>query len=1142
MKHREEEKKLKSYKIQKNEFKKGKCKSKRLVCMNNKKTNNLNGGFYIGSNPTKSFTFWSPFMDNPSHKCTAELEELTEDKIKQFLKDKTIIGYIPLFELPFFLAKCGIKKYALLDYKDNHIYFEPNIIEDTEEFAILKIMDTLQIQLVNPRILKTEYLKKYNVKDFKTFIESTCQYTSNDYISLYANMFFKYHDKYLERIIINSNKLVKFTSSLYNKYIEGDYLEVERNINLENFRKLLFEFIRPIYVDGVFITFEYHNNINIVKFFTFINDIYMLYDIIDINYYNYNDYFSIAKYGNIQSINTSEINIYNLQNQKFKNTITIDILKKKIKQTLSGIENNLETLLKFISTNSSIDYIDILNLDLLNKDLNIFSTTYDKINASQKKQEIMKNNVLFYKTIRMLRGLLKNKDGDIDIFKVELIVNTFNYFILSENVRQFNIIKENNIKKEEKVIGITKKIVKQISFNKNIVLFKFIEFVSNYITKINLIREEFVQNNIVFYNEWIKLAIGQAYYNYLGELQQNSSLPISLESHKQSYTTNNQIRDIYIKNEYMFPEVIKFTILPEKQIIIIKNTVEYKFNSCGETNLLNFIKYLLFDLEKNYITPEMLTELKQKYPNNLLGEIFNENLLKYDDDISQTNYLTDKLNYFADLISLREDEPENTKLYNKIGRIELIPSLENSVIILKKIFGEQENTLTNKEYIQKLSRDFIKKIIKINLEQINYKGISFNFNEKHGYTEKELEKNNYNKFTSFINNYYNLSIQKYQSTSDNLYSIFFQNYSRKIKEYLNYLSIQNYIPIYKYSEFFTNINKKIIYELDILLTNNQYDFNSILEYLPEHINQFHIKYENYNIKKLKSTTKFLILNNINQIENDTQTFLPSGLEYLKVYDTKINFFPPNLKCFINFGNNENIIYNSLPITLTSLSLNRYNNIVFTNNLPNLKNFEISAEQAEFPNYNIFPSVENLLINGFRNYLLDKRWAPNLPHSLKIFENNSDGLFSFYPPSLLKLSLIKFDSKLLPPELDTLLCIKFCENLLELKLIGWSKLDFLPNSLKLLELKECNILLDSRIINKIPLEKIIIYDNYNQFNNFNNNNLDVLPDSINEMVLHYPSPNFSKLPTNLKSISVMENQELVEKIKRIAPTVTINILT
>ena len=316
----------------------------------------------------------------------------------------------------------------------------------------------------------------------------------------------------------------------------------------------------------------------------------------------------------------------------------------------------------------NLDYYDTQNWDTILQE------------TDEPKKKIMYTNKYFYNTIRILRYLFKKDDNTLDKEKINLVINAYNYSRISDEVRKAENIKFNlrDNERSKKNISLGKDVVKKINNylntnDRNIVLLNFIKEIQKLLLTLADIRTEFIENGVVCYFHWIKKLFGQCYYNYLKELSNNSCLPISLKTHRDSYLQNNKLRDEKIKIDMLYPEILPMLLISERKInVVIDETRNVYFNSCGESNLFNLLKYLLYDERENKITIEKLSILDRISRTKIIfSEIFIETFSQLNTDIEQTKYLEDKLQSFALLIStVSNPENVNEEIYNINGLIE----------------------------------------------------------------------------------------------------------------------------------------------------------------------------------------------------------------------------------------------------------------------------------------------------------------------------------------------------------------------------------------------------------------------------------------------------------------------------------------
>ena len=329
----------------------------------------------------------------------------------------------------------------------------------------------------------------------------------------------------------------------------------------------------------------------------------------------------------------------------------------------------------------------------------------------------------------------------------------------------------------QKKIDLINKLIDDTYYKKRHHYFDFIVEIIEFLDDLHNIRKEFVSNNICLYNEFVKLFVGQCYFNYL-KGDKFSYLPFSIKSQSERYKEiskqNDDLPDLFTQEKSIY----NMPLIKETSVCVGKK--DY-FKSCGESNLLNFIKYILTDTSEKKITHSKIEYFNSLYPSNKLKEIFDGKIINQSNDIMQRNLLQNRLNRFAEIIS----NDENKSIYR--GDIsEIYPTLDNSMYILQKILGCTE--IKNGEtFLKEISDKFNKKYettedgrIKYNDKKITYNDkVQFLFDESHADTSIEFLKfSNLN----IINLVHNKLLINYE---DEQY--FFGNYINII----NYLFINN---------------------------------------------------------------------------------------------------------------------------------------------------------------------------------------------------------------------------------------------------------------------------------------------------------------------------------------------------------------
>jgi hypothetical protein len=419
---------------------------------------------------------------------------------------------------------------------------------------------------------------------------------------------------------------------------------------------------------------------------------------------------------------------------------------------------------------------------------------------------------------------LLSKIPNINIdYIFEKITYAYNYKEIGDEILSItNLLKKKETSTEtvniKKPIGQINRLIDEKYYKKRNHYFDFIVEIIEFLDDLHNIRKEFVSNNICFYNEFVKLFVGQCYFNYLQEGKM-SYLPFSIKSHSDRYREISVIKDDM--PELFSQEEGVYIMQLIKQVTV--KVGDYVFTSCGETNLLNFIKYILTDTSQKKITQEKIDLLKKLYPENNLGKIFDEKIINQSNDNLQTRILQNRLNEFAKLMS--NDTTKNDLYNNSIVKCEINPSFENSMYILQKILGI-ETPKEGKIFIEELSDKFYKNYkVTFSREIIdgviyNNDNIKFKFNYGHGETEiiniKQIDtyivpkycsnimlKYNYNNFSTLFclhNIIIDTDIENYIYYNINLkyYLEFINCFNLKIV-----ININEIIPV----NIFTNVKK-----------------------------------------------------------------------------------------------------------------------------------------------------------------------------------------------------------------------------------------------------------------------------------------------------------------------------------------------
>ena len=626
------------------------------------------------------------------------------NEVKRLFNTRDFKKYIPLFELKKLLNSCGISNYVIDDVNGNHIYFQPQIMPSDTPITHLKI-NNMTINMVGdaPKTLQ-EYstLQKDKMYNFKKFIENTYKNTYSDQ---------NYFGIYDIAILNNSNILKKI-------YLKAKELKLNDFIKFMN-NYLIIRELQQIPDDYKYMKFDtskiciiYHNSLNIIKFFMFINEYNLLLNII-VNF---------DKYDNIESPFTI-------------NDVSIPPNKSLGKKYLDALQSiiNLPT----------ITPLQILNLDKLLKNI----TYQDRFESTNYE------NYLVISILKLLRQVFNTEE------KINNLISAFNYYSICNKYISYTTNKN-----DARKIDINKETIKLMNYNKNEVLLHFIRALVNFLINLKTINEEFMIKTEMPCNLYIQIFCDQLYYNYLQDIQNNVYLPISLYAYSQKYLSLcdkiDESYDIHLLNN------TNFILIKAVYVDVHVGINTYTYNSCGEANLFNLINYLLFDIDKKKITQKYIELLQSQYPDNILNDIYTLEFIELNNIELQINYLVDKLNDFSQKIALSTLDTRYDDLYNKDGVAELKPDLLNSIKLLLKLFGIKEyNTIlsNDEDAISKIKEIFVifhKEIDSFDINKIISNNISFYFSISHAVTNLI---NNAN----FTNNYLinllndNIIIKKY---------------------------------------------------------------------------------------------------------------------------------------------------------------------------------------------------------------------------------------------------------------------------------------------------------------------------------------------------------------------------------------------
>jgi hypothetical protein len=906
------------------------------------------------------------------------------EPIEDIKKSKNFHPLLPLYNLRIFLINtCNITIYALDDYEGNHICFEPNIVNDEDTITHIQILNTMQIQIHGDKKVK-DYKKEKNgnIYNFNRFLSETYNLTSDKYPFLIEYTYF--HKKNIAHTL--------YRRSVKDFLCDTDGFTYKYNVNMINFRNFITKFFRIIDlgenhdIPGErFFNLEYHTNYNIVYIFSFLNKINELYDIVDEDY-------------NMADINSLKIPLQGADLRKVNIFKNMQLNKNSIHEIiLSAIGQK--------SPDEQIDYIN--NLDLLP---NLCYSLFDS-HEPEKLDELIK----YYKLEKELKECMINNINDIPekhnkltsylddhknikelvyhinavkIIKkinindnINLICNTYNYIIAGNIYRQYNNAITNKIGNESDYINnIIKQIYKKTKVS---VYIDFIKEISKFLDDLNKIRSDFVNHTIYNYKGHVKLIIGLCYYNIL--TNNSSLLPISLYTHLLKYKKIYTKIDDNIKLDLFTDSAFNFILTRQKDIFVQGR----KFISCGETNLMNFIRYILFDTKQNIITKENIDKFNTIYPNNILKEFFTDEFLKLNNE-DQTNYLESKVDKFASLVA---SDKEDTQLYyNKT--CELNPSLINTMIILFNKLLNTDIQITKEnviEHITRLSELFEKNIISykhdihskiandLNYSYLEYENIKFNYAHGHGQTDlKQVIKYK-------NDNTFNIYLKRGLSRTQQLFVL--ENDSIGLPPgVFNDFGLEIYDTDFK--EFLIKILNKTIKYVKLCIFNKIIESNSIA-YVP--VILFH---DTFNGEI-----------DVNAMPHTEEIIMTQDSYFNK--EIKRGAFPNLIKIIINGGFNQNIKEGTFPKLKTCKLLSRYfNSVIEINSMPVVENVTLPCNFNKDIKTGLFPKLKEIEFGFNFNSIIELNSMPNVEIITFNSSFNQDIKSGLFP----NLKKIKFGDK------------------------------------------------------------------------------------------------------------------------------------
>ena len=541
-----------------------------------------------------------------------------------------------------------LENIILLDQSDNvAIYKIRNNVREKPENIVyfFKLNNNIHIEFVGTKqyevVLNEDLITNFDKEYKNNFNKSREEFSMN---TLYA---------------LNTNDVF---INIFNKY----------NLVKEALENYLKDFCRILKNEqGVITHIEPLSKDNIIHVVTFMNKMIEFIRMINLNYVDLNNNELYPEITGITKVNIEQL-IKQLFEDKFINN---GITKKTLNSILKFKDfDNLENIpYKIMMELIEKKQIFINDLKLLLKCIYVY-----------------KNGDYKYSMFSLMLNIiiLLNDSGFINIENHDDLNNIINKYIYIENIK---IIE--NIESKDSTTNITTYITSYItSLKKTINKEKYFHFntflkvMIKFFQETNKLREKFIENNLVLCNEVIKSIVLKTYVHYLN-LQNNDILfPVSVKTHINKF---NKLLPAYVINsdyEDLSKTRDDFIISPDGRIVY----KEYSFPSCGESTLLNLLRYMLFDKEQHKITTENIQKLKGLFPDNLLTEeieidgikskkIFDIEELKDKNNKQQTQLLKEqKLNDFAVKIYAYKNE----KIYNKGKICEIKPNFINSMAAL----------------------------------------------------------------------------------------------------------------------------------------------------------------------------------------------------------------------------------------------------------------------------------------------------------------------------------------------------------------------------------------------------------------------------------------------------------------------------
>jgi hypothetical protein len=908
---------------QKKEIQKGKLKKKSVIKKKNFIQNQKRGG---AINVPIYLSRTSPEEDvcKPLTKLNSKIKDNIENKENEQVKlsqieslivdDKQLNATIPLFKFKQFLTNmCDPEKfgnpddnqkhpYILVDKYRNHVQSNYTEEQDIDEVHVFRITDKFQIEYLgmekktrHPLYDFESLYDIYFLHDKPSYSLNTLVYLKNinlfgEFYKLEKIKYFEYDDKtYI-------NKEYDFELKKYSNFLKNNFLYYSLRDQEGNPTNVLVPIVNSL-----------------IKNITFINRMEEFIKLVDNDYEFFftNNFLKLLKEYQEKEKEKSKLEkLY----QNFLDNMIPEKIKKKISTKMEA--EALKQRFKNVILTGKDD--TGLNLKKFKSNLLSLMNAEDETEISQ--PLVLNLDFLIYLYIQLFGSDVKpwikependtksESDTEENKFRYFLYIcilihisDFYNLFNPSKSENQTSVDGNSNTELLEGYLEIQnafiyidlsttldKDVIKKPSYLRKFYVnpeeqtLIFYDDMVNFITELHQVRREFLEHDVGYCNEILKNLFLTLYIYYLNNNQSDFRRPFSIKTHIDKYLQGSRKNETLTKIEFESSEELKMRLVPQDTVVVEKNDETKYFTNCGERTLMNFFKYLLFDKNNGFITDAKIKELQDKYPDNLLSDFFNSEILNKNDKL-QTIYLNKKKSEFATRISTYADKLD-IKMFSR-NYCEINPNESNMIkMILYLLNGTKEPDETNIE-------DLRGKLLEIlNNFGFERKGIDFK-------TETSTK--------------ISLSLdQKIKFIFSDIHGDVFLIKNKSGNEtYKNTLSI-----------FSSSNDTDSLFNCFIKINNNYEVFNKRFDYNPIDLNSNFMAYEIFKMKIEEITISDSLLKIINK-NIDDEKFIMDTIEIININDNCLIQEPPlNLSIIfpklkkVNFGDifNQEIKIDSMP--------------------------------------------------------------------------------------------------------------------------------------------------------------------------------------------------------------------------------------